>query len=182
MRKLLLLSTAIFLGSGPAYAGGGGTPCGHYSGHATIEGKIGNDRDIGETSLFLPLACEENRLLFGDIRYKADDRDNREGNIGAGVRFLKESGIAGGYIFFDRRRSGATEKLHSQITAGAEWLAENWEVRSNVYAPLTEEKQAGYGGGTATGSPFLAGSGIFVNVAGQQIITEKPLWGVDAEA
>jgi hypothetical protein len=147
-----------------------------------VEGRLGSERDIAETGLFAPLFCTERELVYTDIRYKRDDRDNHEGNLGVGWRSLQPRGIAGGYIYLDRRRSGVTEKLHTQVTLGAEWLAEDWEARGNVYAPLTGEKFAGAGGGQALGDPFLAGSGIFVNVAGAQVIAEKPLAGIDAEA
>jgi hypothetical protein len=181
MRRLVLLSTAVFLSPGLAYAGSGPS-CAHYAGHASVEGKWGSERSITETAAFVPLACREDRLLYGDVRLKADNRGNREGNVGLGVRALKENGVAGGYVYLDRRRSGATEKLFTQTTLGAEWLAEDWEVRSNAYVPLSGKKQMGTSGGEALSDPYLAGSGIYVDVAGQNAIVEKPLWGVDAEA
>jgi len=132
----------------------------------------------------VPLACSEERLLFGDMRFKADNNGNREGNAGIGIRQMKTGGILGGYAMFDRLRSGETDKLHSQMTFGAEWLAEEWEVRSNIYTPLSGEKEVATGtpAGAAIGNPFLSGGGIFVPVAGEQVIREKPLLGMDLEA
>ncbi len=190
MNRFFFLSTALFIATGVtgaatisqhAYAGSG-TSCAHYAGHASVEGKWGSERSITETAAFVPLACREDRLLYGDVRLKADNRGNREGNVGLGVRALKENGVAGGYVYLDRRRSGATEKLFTQTTLGAEWLAEDWEVRSNAYVPLSGKKQMGTSGGEALSDPYLAGSGIYVDVAGQNAVIEKPLWGVDAEA
>jgi hypothetical protein len=181
MKRILLSSAVFFSLSGAVYAGSGPS-CAHYAGHASVEGKLGSERSITETAAFVPLACREDRLLYGDVRLKADNRGNREGNVGFGVRALKENGVAGGYVYLDRRRSGATEKLFTQTTLGAEWLAEDWEVRSNAYVPLSGKKQMGTSGGEALSDPYLAGSGIYVDVAGQNAVIEKPLWGVDAEA
>ena len=190
MNRFFFLSTALFIATGVtgaammshhAYAASG-TSCEHYSGHASVEGKWGSERSITETAAFVPLACGEDRLLYGDVRLKADNRGNREGNIGVGVRALKDKGVAGGYVYLDRRRSGATEKLFTQTTLGAEWLAEDWEVRGNAYVPLSGKKQMGTSGGEALSDPYLANSGIYVDVAGQNAVVEKPLWGADAEA
>lgn len=189
MNRFFFLSTALFIATGVtgaatisqhAYAGSG-TSCEHYAGHASVEGKWGSERSITETAAFIPLACREDRLLYGDVRLKADNRGNREGNVGLGVRALKENGVAGGYVYLDRRRSGATKKLFTQTTLGAEWLAEDWEVRGNAYVPLSGKKQMGTSGGEALSDPYLAGSGIYVDVAGQNAVVEKPLWGGDAE-
>jgi hypothetical protein len=180
MKRMLLSSAVFFSLSGAVYAGSG-TSCEHYAGHASVEGKWGSERSITETSAFVPMACREDRLLYGDVRLKADNRGNREGNVGVGIRALKEKGVAGGYVYLDRRRSGATEKLFTQTTLGAEWLAEEWEVRGNAYVPLSGKKQMGTSGGEALSDPYLAGSGIYVDVAGQNAVIEKPLWGADAE-
>jgi len=102
--------------------------CRHYGGHVDVEGKLGSRRDIGETSVFIPVACSEDLLLFSDIRFKGDNQSNREGNLGLGVRSLQENGVVGGYAYFDRKRSGITEKYHSQATLGAEYLAESREL------------------------------------------------------
>jgi hypothetical protein len=55
-------------------------------------------------------------------------------------------------------------------------------VRSNAYVPLSGKKQMGTSGGEALSDPYLANNGIYVDVAGQNAVIEKPLWGVDAEA
>jgi trimeric autotransporter adhesin len=128
MNRFFFLSTALFIATGVtgaatisqhAYAGSG-TSCEHYSGHASVEAKWGSERSMTETAAFIPLACGEDRLLYGDVRLKGDNRGNREGNVGVGVRALKDKGVAGGYVYLDRRRSGATEKLFTQTTLGTE--------------------------------------------------------------
>ena len=176
------LLTTTFLLSGTAMAQAGpAAGCAHYGGYASIETKLGNERDITEGALFLPVTCSAETLLFSDVRFKGDNRDNREGNIGLGIRHLQETGIIGGYAYFDRKKSGATDKYHNQATVGAEYLAETWEVRGNSYVPLNGEKVVG-GFGAVASDPFLQGSGIFINQTAGGLITERGLWGGDIEA
>lgn len=132
----------------------------------------------------MPLACSGDVLLFSDWRIKGDGRDNREGNVALGLRQLRATGVAGGYVYFDRRKSGESDKYHSQITAGAEWLAETWEIRGNIYVPTTGKKESATGpaAGSALSDPFLQGTGIFVRAAGAQVLEERPMHGVDLEA
>lgn len=155
--------------------------CPHYGGHVDVEGKLGGRRDLGETSVFVPVACSQDALLFSDLRFRADNQSNREGNIGLGVRVLKDTGVAGGYAYFDRKRSGVTDQYHSQVTVGAEWLAQDWEVRANGYAPLTGDVETAAGGGGIS-APFLQGTGIFAQQTAQRALREIPLYGGDAEA
>lgn len=177
-------ATVIFLAwSGAALAEQGALPCAYYGGTLNIEARKGNERSLGETSIFMPIACSQDRLLYSDIRYKTDNNDNHEGNVALGLRDLQDNGIVGVYAYLDRKRSGLTEKLHTQVTAGGEWLAENWEARINAYLPVTHEKllPVGLAPGTLISNPYLAGSGIFVDQAGLTAISEVPLYGGDAE-
>jgi len=185
LQKLVISLIALVALSSPALAEDASPQlCAHYPGHVDVEGRFGQERKIGEVSIFLPLGCTEDVLLFGDLRFKGDSQSNREGNAGVGLRALKDEGILGGYAMFDRRKSALTEKLHSQVTLGAEWLAEKWELRANSYVPLTGDKEipTGAPAGSVLGNPFLEGSGIVVPVAGQQVIREEALWGGDIEA
>lgn len=99
-------------------------------------GKIGNKRDIGETDIFLPLAQDDHRLLFADLRGILDDQNQREGNFGLGYREMLDNGWnLGGYGFFDRRRSGVGHYF-SQATLGLEALGPDFDARINGYLPL----------------------------------------------
>lgn len=160
---------------------GDAAACRHYGGHASVESKLGSQRDITEGAVFAPLSCSETALLFSDIRFKGDNRSNREGNIGLGLRRLQDNGVVGIYGYFDRKKSGVTNKYHSQATVGAEYLAPAWELRANGYAPLSGEKIVGSFGPVA-GGPFLQGSGIFINWAPGGVVSERGLWGADVEA
>lgn len=156
-------------------------PCAYYDGHMDVETRIGNRRDIGEASLFLPLSCSEDTLLFSDMRFKLDDSRNREGNLALGIRHMRETGIVGAYAYFDRKRSGVTGKYHNQATAGAEWLAEGWEIRSNLYIPLSGA-QSVQTQDTSFSRPFLADTGIYIEEKAARLLTEKGLYGGDVEA
>ncbi|MDP2206539.1 MAG: right-handed parallel beta-helix repeat-containing protein [Alphaproteobacteria bacterium] len=151
-------------------------PCAHYDPYIDLQGKVGNKRSIGEALLFAPLACSESQLLFLDVRPKIDTRDNYEGNIGLGYRSMRESGIWGGYGYFDRRRSGETGLFHSQLAFGTEWLTEDWEARLNTYIPITGKKATG---AAVSSVPYLADTGIFIDTGGQTV--EKALSGADIE-
>lgn len=99
-------------------------------------GKIGSKRDIGEVDVFLPLAQDDRRLLFADLRGILDDQNQREGNFGLGYREMQDNGWnLGGYGFFDRRRSG-TGHYFSQATLGLEALGADFDARINGYLPL----------------------------------------------
>ena len=58
-----------------------------------------------------------------------------------------------------------------QIAGGVEALHPNWDLRANVYAPITAPKQA-----PGLAEVRLAGNQIFM-VGGKEV----PLYGVDAE-
>lgn len=175
-KKLLLwTAAAALLGAAPAMAG---TACPYYGGHIDMEGKVGSKRHIAETGVFLPVACTEETLLFTDLRFRWDNQDNSEGNIGLGVRRLRATGVAGAYIYADRKKSGVTDKYHNQATVGAEWLTDSWETRANMYVPLSGEKTVG--SGVVQGNPYLAGSGIYVDRQGFSV-REEGLYGGDVE-
>lgn len=173
------LLASVTLTSGIAQAAS--VSCPYYGGHIDIEGKIGSKRDIGEISLFLPMSCSPDSLIFADMRLKRDNTDNKEGNWGLGLRQMYEKGIWGNYVYLDRKISGVTDKYHTQLTFGSEWLAENWEVRANAYVPLTGSKSADISSGGISGVN-LSGNTIVVEESAGLQLTEKSLYGGDLEA
>lgn len=179
MRPLLITTALVSIMTSTAHAEGVSPLCKFYGGHIDLEGKIGNQRNIGEMSVFLPLACKEESLLYTDIRLKRDNIDNMEGNFGLGIRQLYQTGIWGNYFYFDRKISGITDKYHSQLTFGSEWLAESWEIRANAYMPVTGEKSMTTAGGI--GGVSLSGNNIFVQQTAGNRLIEEPLYGGDAE-
>lgn len=179
--RLLFLTTALASIVIPFGYAEAGTPCEFYGGHVDIEGKVGSKRDIGEASIFMPLSCSERSLLFTDLRIKRDNSQNMEGNFGLGIRQLYNTGIWGNYLYYDRKISGITDKYHTQLTLGSEWLAESWEVRANAYVPVTGEKSVTTNGGLSGGVNFN-GNNIFLQQVSGNRIVEEPMYGADVEA
>jgi len=109
---------------------------GKWAPHIDLEGKAGTDRNLGEADLFLPLAQNQDTLFFGNLRFRLDDADSREGNFGLGLRHMLKSGWnLGGYGYFDRRRTAHGNYFH-QGTFGVEALSMDWDFRANAYLPV----------------------------------------------
>ena len=151
-------------------------------------GKVGTERSLGTGEFWVPLSQGADRVLYGDVRFMADDRDNNEGNIGVGYRQIVEApvvgeAVAGAHVWADRRRSEYDNILY-QTAAGLELLSRNLDVRANAYIPLGGDKTST--SATANGQssdPYLAGSGIYYDTGGQSIttFTEEPQPGFDLE-
>lgn len=140
--------------------------------HLEVGGKFSNSRNIGETTVFVPLFQNETTLLFGDVRGRFDNNSSEEINVGAGVRKLfNDQFIIGGYGFYDLRNSEYGHQFQ-QITLGAEVLTEAFELRGNVYLPIGTTEYSSAAGDTVA----LSGSSILFT-EGQ----ERALQGFDAE-
>jgi hypothetical protein len=147
-----------------------------------LEGKVGTKRDIGEADLFVPVWQDERAMLFGDVRFKADDQNGHEGNFGLGYRRMLDGGWnAGGYGYFDHRRT-PTGNLFDQLTFGAELLGTNFDLRANTYWPIGVAAQPvgqpTVGASTAT----VSGTSLIVNTPAILQTMEYALRGFDAEA
>ena len=165
----LLLSTAVFA---PLTTYAQDTTLNKWGAHIDLEGKLGDDRDIGEVDLFIPLSQDDDTLLFGTLRGRIDNQDSEEGNFGLGMRQMMSNGWnIGGYGYFDRRNTGFDNSFN-QITLGAEALSETFDLRANVYVPFGDTTKSAAGAGSAD----FSGAGISVR-PGQ----EKALKGFDAE-
>ncbi|WP_428387236.1 inverse autotransporter beta domain-containing protein [Mucisphaera sp.] len=141
----------------------------------SFEGKLGSDRNIGETDVLIPLTQLQDQLLFADFRFRFDDDESQEYNLGLGYRRLVTNNlILGGYGFYDHLISG-NDNSFWQLTIGAEALLESYEFRANIYLPEDKESQFGP---VSTGG-ILDGNTInFARARG----VEKPLPGFDLEA
>lgn len=140
--------------------------------HIDLEGKVGTDRNLGETDLFIPLWQDEDTLTFGSIRARMDDSNSHEGNFGVGIRQMLENGWnIGGYGYFDRRHSPYGNKFN-QMTFGAEALSMDWDFRANAYLPF----------GTTS---YLEDSLSIIDLSGSSIMygqgEERALGGFDGE-
>lgn len=151
-------------------------------------GKLGTERSLGTGEYWVPLSQGHDRVLYGDLRFMADDAENNEGNLGIGYRQIVEApvagqAIAGAHVWADRRRS-ARGNVFYQTAAGVELMGRDWDARANAYIPLSGDKTRT--SSTANGQssdPYLAGSGIYYDTGGQTLttVTEEPQPGFDLE-
>lgn len=108
---------------------------GEYQPYVSVGGKFGDRRSIGETQFVLPFSQDPDRLIFTDLRFKADDDSAKEGNFGLAYRAMANDGlILTGYGFYDRRRTEADHTIN-QLTLGAEALTLDHDLRVNAYFP-----------------------------------------------
>lgn len=140
-----------------------------------LEGRINADRSLASPKFLIPLAQDDNSLLFTDIRTRIDDNSSEEYNIGLGYRQIHKGWIYGGYGFVDYL-SSPNDNGYWQATAGLEMLNEDWDLRLNGYLPESDKNSLG-GGGTTLG---IGGGGLFqITRAGGGV--ERALGGFDAE-
>lgn len=140
--------------------------------------RAGTERTILMTEAWVPLAQDNGRVVYGDVRLMGDDGDNREWNFGIGYREMNAQADAafGLHGWFDRRRSSRGSVFH-QVAGGVEYLSGDLDVRLNGYIPFNEEERYTIAGGSTT--PYLADTGIFYDTNG--LLVEKPLHGFDVE-
>ncbi|MCX4192464.1 inverse autotransporter beta domain-containing protein [Methylophaga sp. OBS1] len=137
-----------------------------------FEGKLGNQRSLGEADLLIPLWQNNDSLLFANLRGRMDNDDSYEGNIGVGFRHMLDNGWnLGGYGYFDRRKS-PYDNFFNQVTIGVEALSMDWDLRANAYIPVGETSYFEESLGTAD----FSGTAITYR-AGE----ERSMSGYDAE-
>ncbi len=152
-----------------------------WDGYIEFEARKGNNRNITETELFIPITQNNNSLIFLDVRGMLDNQDSEEGNIGIGYRRILgnpvfgQKWIVGGYSFFDTRNTPAGNTFH-QATLGAEALSEDWDIRANIYIPESGEQEI-------PNSANVTGltSGTQLRITGTGNLKERSLPGFDAE-
>lgn len=146
---------------------------------AEINHRYSNDRAITMSEFWVPLAQDEdgNSVFFGDVRFMGDNNDNREFNIGAGHRTIINDAVIGGIVWYDRSLTDRGSKFN-QITAGAEYLDERFDIRANAYYPLNNKKTHEQAHSDGPGKGFV-GNQILVNT--DQTVVEEALPGADLE-
>ena len=146
---------------------------------AEVNGRIGTDRSIGMTEFWIPLAQDDDSVFYGDLRLVGDNQDNREGNLGLGYRkvITDLNGVVGAHAWFDRRKTERGSKFN-QITVGAEYLGETFDVLVNGYIPLSDEREIEVLN-TNPQAPALVGNQIVVDTNGR--VLEEPQGGLDLE-
>jgi hypothetical protein len=147
-----------------------------------LDAKVGTQRDIGETDLFVPLWQNDKSMLFGDFRFRADNQNSNEGNFGAGYRQMLDGGWnIGGYSYYDHRHS-STGNLFDQLTFGGELLGRDFDVRANLYSPIGQTQQLLNTTSMGPATAQVVGSSLQVTEPGILATFEYALRGFDAEA
>lgn len=146
------------------------TPPPKWDSWVDAETKLGNNRSLGIVDAFAPVWQNQDSLIFFNPRFRFDDQDSREYNIGFGYRTLTRDWVLGAYGFVDENRS-PSNNYFTQATLGAEALGTDWKFRVNDYQPLGDRHHLG-------SSPTVIASGGTLMISGG---IETSLQGNDAE-
>ena len=177
VRVFAVATTAILSAHGLASAGENPK----WGAHVDMGGWLGTNRNLGELDLFLPLAQSNRTLLFGDLRIRADDDGNNEGNFALALRHMLPGGWnVGAYGYYDRKRIDL-DNYFNQATLGVEALGRDFDLRANAYLPFGE--RAKDIGSTPGGGSYasIVGTAIQITTLGPTIREERALQGFDAE-
>lgn len=128
-----------------------------YRPYIAAGGKMGSQRDLGETEAFLPIMQKDDALLYGSLRWKDDSGTGWEANAGIGYRTIHDNDtILGAYVMGDQRKTDNGNHIR-QLTAGAEVMTENNDLRLNVYLPEGGKKIV-----DSASSSFQVGTQVFI--------------------
>lgn len=142
-----------------------------YRAYFDFTGIGGGQNDTGQGLLFVPLAQDSESIFFADLRGNIFDDSSAEGNFGLGYRrMIDDQWIAGGYGFFDVRRS-EYGNIFRQGSFGVELLSIEWDFRVNGYVPTLKQKRV-----DSLNTAYLSGNNIVV-----QRGEERAYWGTDFE-
>lgn len=150
-----------------------------FSPRGEINTRLGTERAIVMTELWAPFYQDASGLFYGDLRLMGDDQDNNEWNLGIGRRWLTADAksILGLHGWLDRRETDLGSVFY-QLTGGYEYLGDNGDLRINAYLPLSGKEKYTTPAAFST-TPYLAGTGIFVDTTG--LLVETPMKGIDAQ-
>lgn len=171
--SLLAVTTAL---SAIAVQASASEPAKKWQPTVELEGRTNSDRSILYPKLLIPLAQNENSMLFTDLRMRADDNSSEEYNVGLGYRQIHNGLIFGAYGFVDHL-SSATGNNYWQGTAGLELLSEDWDFRLNGYLP--ESTKNVLTPGTPAGLVIDSGGNFGLSSGGG--LRERAMPGVDGE-
>lgn len=131
-----------------------------YRPYLTVGGKLGSQRDLGETEAFLPIMQKDDALLYGNLRWKDDSGTGWEANAGIGYRQIYHNDvILGAYVMGDQRETDNHNRIR-QLTIGAEAMTENNDLRLNAYLPEGGKKLV-----SSDASSFQVGTQVFIEGA-----------------
>lgn len=122
----------------------------------------------------MPYSLNDENFIFADVRGFITNSSRAGGNAGLGYRYLSEDYNAwgGASLWYDADDS--TSKLFQQIGLSFEGLIQRFELRSNVYLPITSTQTISntVSGAQISGTQILFGRNIDMGTA---------MRGVDAE-
>lgn len=149
----------------------------------SLEGEWGTDRNLALGELRVPVWQKTKSMLFADLRFRFDDNEAEEGNLGLGYRrIMNEDWILGVYGFADLLKP-PNSNTFLQATIGGELLLKNWRLRLNGYLPEdNEERVSRTVAGTGEPYAFIDGTSIRINPARRYTdLFEEPMPGYDIE-
>lgn len=123
----------------------------------------------------MPYILTDEHFFFGDIRGFVSNSSLFGGNIGLGYRHLREDLNAwyGASVWYDT--DSTTGKNFQQVGLSFEGLMDRWELRSNVYLPVTSSQTYS----TTLGNEHIVGHQLLYT---RFISQGTALQGVDVEA
>ena len=123
----------------------------------------------------MPYILTDEHFFFGDVRGFVSNSSLFGGNIGLGYRHLREDLNAwyGASVWYDT--DSTTGKNFQQIGLSFEGLIDRWELRSNVYLPVTSSQTYS----TTLGNEHIVGHQLLYT---RFIDQGTALQGVDVEA
>lgn len=96
----------------------------------------------GEVVVFAPFWEQEKELVFFDVRGKLFEHSTNEVNAAIGYRKMMDNGWnLGGWLGIDTRKSQINNRFW-QAAGGVEALHSDWDLRANVYYPLSDPKSS----------------------------------------
>ncbi|MCV6590986.1 MAG: inverse autotransporter beta domain-containing protein [Marinobacterium sp.] len=102
-----------------------------------------SEHDLLRSELMMPLRYSGDRLFYSLLSGVVADERNRQLGLGLGIRQRWQQGLIGGYINWDylqgQGRGGSNNSHLQQLTLGAEWLTQRWQLHGNLYLPLKRD-------------------------------------------
>jgi len=143
------------------------------AGHLAFK-TFGRDDSISPLEA-LPYLLTDEHFIFSDLRGFVSNDSLFGGNFGLGYRHLREDLNAwfGGSVWYDV--DGTSGKSFQQFGLSFEAMVDRWELRSNVYLPITDEHIYS----TAVGNERIVGNQLYYARFDDQ---GSALTGVDIEA
>ncbi|MEM8696685.1 MAG: inverse autotransporter beta domain-containing protein [Pseudomonadota bacterium] len=185
-RRRLLIGTCLATLAGspmPAAAQAQDMPSANQSNwdpHAELVVRPGTYETGGAVEIFVPMAQDEDSLLFVDARIGVSTEADYYGNWGLGFRqIVTPDLLIGGYGFFDATRAETGQDYYA-VTFGAELLTTDFDLRANVHIP-TSDGQFVSTTVADSGTAMVMDNRIVESFATQRI-DEAAMTGFDVEA